>query len=246
SVRIRTDAGCGTSAWLEAGADTRNRRQRGGDARSVVQGRQGPVFGRRQYRDLCSRSGRGPRLLTGAGGSRRSTGHRLERGHQLEAGERLHFIHRTQIAALPSQYQLERDEIRSDCYREGGALPLPCLRGRAGVGVSARINYAAPLERALTRRFAPTSPASGRGEVNLRQTQPYFQADLSTSQRWPWNSLASASTEPLSSLGSVSSSSVDSSIRLSLGPAVSSAVEITGLLIHSINRSEVPGRSAAT
>src|ERR1700682_3993232 len=76
--------------------------------------------------------------------------------------------------------------------------------------------------------------------------RPYFQTDLSMSQRWPLNSFASASTEPLSSFGSPSSSLLDSSVRLSFGPAVSSAVETAGLLIHNISRSDAPGLSGAT
>ena len=76
-------------------------------------------------------------------------------------------------------------------------------------------------------RFRPTetSPAA------------YFQTDLLESQRWPLNSLASASTEPLSSFCSPSSSPLDSSAKLNFAPAASSAVEITGLPIHSISRS---------
>src|SRR3981189_3767139 len=75
----------------------------------------------------------------------------------------------------------------------------------------------------------------------------YFQTDLSASQRWPLNSLASASTEPLSSLGSPPSSSpAASSVRFSLGPALSSVVVIAGLEIHSISRSEAPGLSVET
>ena len=67
----------------------------------------GPVFRRGQYRDLCSRSGRGSRLLADTGGSRRSTGHRLERGDQLETRRRFHFLHRNEIAAFPPQHQLD-------------------------------------------------------------------------------------------------------------------------------------------
>ncbi len=43
----------------------------------------------------------------------------------------------------------------------------------------------------------------------------YFQADLSESQRWPLNSFASASTEPLSSVWSPSSSPLTSAARFS-------------------------------
>src|SRR5712671_6839374 len=74
----------------------------------------------------------------------------------------------------------------------------------------------------------------------------YFQTDLSASQRWALNSFASASTEPLSSFGSLSSSPLDWSARLSFGPAASSAVELTGVPIHSISRSDAPGLSGAT
>src|ERR1700682_2929756 len=75
----------------------------------------------------------------------------------------------------------------------------------------------------------------------------YFQTDLSVSQRWPLNSFASASTEPLSFLGSPPSSSpLDSSDRFSLGPVPSSDVVITGLEIHSISRSDAPGLSGDT
>src|SRR5258708_525675 len=74
----------------------------------------------------------------------------------------------------------------------------------------------------------------------------YFHTDLSASQRWPLNAFASASTEPLSSFGSPSSSPLDSSVNLSFAPAASSAVEMAGLLIHSISRSDAPGLSGAT
>src|SRR5258708_22365832 len=83
---------------------------------------------------------------------------------------------------------------------------------------------------------------AGRG-IDRRR---YFQTDLSASQRWALNAFASASTEPLSSFCSPSSSPLDSSVRLSFGPAVSSAVEMTGLPTHSINRSDAPGLSGAT
>src|SRR4051794_6148329 len=75
----------------------------------------------------------------------------------------------------------------------------------------------------------------------------YFQTDLSASQRWPLNSLASASTDPLSSSGSPPSSSpLAPSDRFSLGPGFSSVVVVTGLEIHNIRRSEAPGLSDDT
>ncbi len=82
-------------------------RQRRGHARTVVQGRQGPVFNCRQHRDLCRRSVGGSRLPTGAGAGRRRTGRSIERGRDLEAAGRFRFIHRNETAALPSQYQLK-------------------------------------------------------------------------------------------------------------------------------------------
>ena len=88
-------------------------------------------------------------------------------------------------------------------------------------------------------------------DVKLRNLDerraPYFHTDLSASQRWPLNSFASASTEPLSSFGSPPSSSpVDSSDRFSFAPVPSSAVVITGLDIHSISLSDAPGLSGET
>jgi hypothetical protein len=48
----------------------------------------------------------------------------------------------------------------------GAVRPLSRLRGRAGEGVSPQWDN--PLEeKAPTRRFAPTSPASGRGWTEL-------------------------------------------------------------------------------
>src|ERR1700675_3406854 len=92
--------------------------------------------------------------------------------------------------------------------------------------------------------------AWGRGVKSRRQKSAgigYFQTDLSASQRWPLNSLASASTEPLSSSGSPPSSSpLALSDRFSLGPAFSSVVVVTGLEIHNINRSVAPGLSDDT
>src|SRR3954467_9386315 len=88
-------------------------------------------------------------------------------------------------------------------------------------------------------------------DVKLRNLDerraPHFHTLLSTFQRWPLNSLASASTEPLSSFGSPPSSSpVDSSDRFSFAPVPSSAVVITGLEIHSISLSDAPGLSGET
>src|SRR5260370_4813836 len=95
-----------------------------------------------------------------------------------------------------------------------------------------------------------TSNAQGKGcaasYATSTEDRPYLQADLSRSQRWPLNSFASASTEPLSSFCSPSSSLLASSVRLSFGPAASSAVEMTGLPIHSISRSDPPGLSGVT
>src|SRR5882724_4086822 len=82
---------------------------------------------------------------------------------------------------------------------------------------------------------------------NTRTMRRHFQTDLSAAQRWPLNSLASASTEPLSSSGSPPSSSpLALSDRFSLGPAFSSVVVVTGLEIHNIRRSEAPGLSDDT
>src|SRR3954447_23176861 len=74
----------------------------------------------------------------------------------------------------------------------------------------------------------------------------YFQADLSEFQRWPLNSRASASTDPLSSLWSASSSAAGALPRLSFAPGASSAVLIEGLPIQSMRLSEGPGRSEET
>nr|AWL98923.1 hypothetical protein CIT40_02040 [Bradyrhizobium amphicarpaeae] len=50
--------------------------------------------------------------------------------------------------------------------RKSGALPLPLAGEGWGEGVSTIEN---PQEdRTLTRRFAPTSPAGGRGAPSLR------------------------------------------------------------------------------
>jgi L-cysteine S-thiosulfotransferase len=48
--------------------------------------------------------------------------------------------------------------------REAGALPLPLAAEGWGGGVSAIDTPR--VERAPTRRFAPTSPASGRGKAS--------------------------------------------------------------------------------
>src|SRR5262245_36352472 len=93
--------------------------------------------------------------------------------------------------------------------------------------------------------FCGIAPVRGRRD---RLQQDHFHTLLSASQRWPLNSFASASTEPLSSVGSPPSSSPeeDSSDRFSFAPLPSSAVEITGLEIHSIRRSVAPGLSGET
>jgi hypothetical protein len=88
----------------KAAPDAGHWRQRRGHARTVVQGRQGPVFNCRQHRDLCRRSVGGSRLPTGAGAGRRRTGRSIERGRDLEAAGRFRFIHRNETAALPSQH----------------------------------------------------------------------------------------------------------------------------------------------
>ena len=64
-------------------------------------------------------------------------------------------------SALPTLRILKRDEIRFECSNEGAALPLPLAAEGWGGGVSASENPF--VEKTLTRRFAPTSPASGRG-----------------------------------------------------------------------------------
>src|SRR5882672_10121136 len=93
-------------------------------------------------------------------------------------------------------------------------------------------------------RRKPASNPGGRAAHGPHKADAeggYFQTDLSASQRWPLNSLASASTEPLSSLGSPPSSSpAASSDRFSLGPVLSSVVVTTGLETHSITRSVAP------
>ena len=58
----------------------------------------------------------------------------------------------------------------------------------------------------------------------------YFQTDLSASLRWPLKSLASAPTEPVSSLGSPPSSSPPDSDRFSLGLPGASPRRIVGAL----------------
>src|SRR5258705_12174746 len=96
---------------------------------------------------------------------------------------------------------------------------------------------------------APVLAETVRSSGPQRRVGPplYLHTLLSASQRWPLNSFASASTEPLSSFGSPPSSSpVDSSDRFNLGPVPSSAVVITGLEIHSISLSDVPGLSGET
>ena len=56
----------------------------------------------------------------------------------------------------------------------------------------------APFIAAMVRRVKYAFGV--RSEVNPGSVERgYFQTDLSASQRWPLNSLASASTEPLSS-----------------------------------------------
>ena len=69
---------------------------------------------------------------------------------------------------------------------------------------------------------------SGSAARRPRKSGSISRPTCRASQRWALNSLASASTEPLSSFCSPSSSRLDSSARLSLGPAASSAVEIAG------------------
>src|SRR5438552_53110 len=112
-------------------------------------------------------------------------------------------------------------------------------------------------EEAPPRREVPVwSRPDGRLRPVLSSNHPkahgcgsclsgHFQADLSVSQRWPLNALASASTDALSSFWSPSSSLLGASARLSFAPALSSAVVMAGLLIHSIRWSEPPGLSAA-
>src|SRR6267154_305615 len=66
SVRNGNDIGCRASARLQADTESRDRRCRRGGAGTLVQGRQGPVFGGGQYRDLrCRRHGE-PKLSAGS------------------------------------------------------------------------------------------------------------------------------------------------------------------------------------
>src|SRR4030081_3616798 len=104
----------------------------------------------------------------------------------------------------------------------------------------------APFIAAMVRHVKYAMGWRGFWPNRDRWKAGYFQTDLSASQRGALNSFASASTEPLSSFGSLSSSPLDWSARLSFGPAASSAVELTGLPIQSISRSDAPVLPAPT
>ncbi|QOZ79614.1 hypothetical protein XH83_31960 [Bradyrhizobium sp. CCBAU 53351] len=65
--------------------------------------------------------------------------------------------------------------IDRDCRRGVAALPLPLAgegwgEGASAMGLSEVYGRSLPAERAPTRRFAPTSPASGRGYTELADT----------------------------------------------------------------------------
>src|SRR3954452_7230155 len=75
---------------------------------------------------------------------------------------------------LKKRAPLEHGEIRFECRNEGGVLPPPLAGEGWGEGISTIENP--QEERTLTRRVAPTSPASGRGAPSPRpldSTQPH-------------------------------------------------------------------------
>src|SRR5882724_12377532 len=121
---------------------------------------------------------------------------------------------------------------------------VPALRSSVLDDATHRQENAAGNAAPRPGHDANAPPTSGSRRDGRKSC--YFQTDLSASQRWALSAFASASTEPLSSFCSPSSSPLDSSVRLSFGPAVSSAVEMTGLPIHSNRRSDAPGLSGAT
>ncbi len=61
------------------------------------------------------------------------------------------------------QCAVERDEFEPHSSHEGGALPLPHCGGGSGWGLLSACRI---VERAPTRRYAPASPASGRGAAS--------------------------------------------------------------------------------
>lgn len=85
-------------------------------------------------------------------------------------------------------------------------------------------------------RHHAKSPLRARIAILCRgEWGPYFQTDLSAFQRCALKCFASASTAPLSSVSTSSSSPEDwSSARLSFGPSLSSAVVVEGTPTHSI------------
>src|SRR5436853_1883164 len=95
-------------------------------------------------------------------------------------------------------------------------------------------------DRFGSNRSSSSADVSRLLATNRRWRPAYFHTDLSAFQRCPFNSLVSASIAPPSSSGSAPSSSAEpeSSARLSLAPAPSSAVVVTGLDTHSISLSE--------
>src|SRR5689334_17229598 len=109
-----------------------------------------------------------------------------------------------------------------------------------------RFLSSAPGRSSSTSIRTDRANSQERGEGENKRA--YFHTDLSASQRWPFNSLVSASIEPLSFSGSPPSSSPveESSVTLSFGPEPSSAVVVTGLDTHSISRSDAPGLSEET
>src|SRR6267154_5609844 len=111
SVRNGNDIGCRASARLQADTESRDRRCRRGGAGTLVQGRQGPVFGGGQYRDLrCRRHGE-PKLSAGSRASRRRADRRAERRGDLETAGRFRLVHRHQDAAVSAQYQLGNEAV---------------------------------------------------------------------------------------------------------------------------------------
>src|SRR3981081_952810 len=119
------------------------------------------------------------------------------------------------------------------------------MRGPAStmtLGIERFVEERFPLHAEIVPAAAEPSALASTPDHAL---SVHFQADLSASQRWPLNSLASASTEVISSFWSPSSSLLGASARLSFAPVPSSAVVMAGLLIHSIRWSDPPGLSAA-
>src|SRR6202011_3390872 len=126
-----------------------------GGTRTVVQRRQGPVFGGGQYRDLSCRTARKSVVSAGAGAGRRRSRDGAKPGLDLEPAGRFRVVYRNQSAAVPDQYQLKSRYFQADL---SGSQRWP-LNSFANASTEPLSSFwspsSSPLDSSARLRFGP-------------------------------------------------------------------------------------------